>query len=181
MSFRFRRQIKLFPGVKLNINKKSASFSIGPKGCKTTLGSKGIRNTIGIPGSGLSYTQYTSYASSPNRAITHVGNTEANYAFSLFDNLSTLELLAVNERVKSEGKSKALARLLSIFLGWLGAQRFYVGDYFKGLIYFATGGFFGLGWIYDIFTIGNRINKVNNEIAIKAAQEIILLKNSSHF
>lgn len=56
MGFRFRKQIKIAPGVKLNINKDSASVSIGPKGLKQTYSTTGKKTTtVGIPGTGLSY------------------------------------------------------------------------------------------------------------------------------
>jgi len=54
--FRFRRSIKLFPGVRWNIGKKSSSLSIGGRGAHYTVGTSGSRTTIGIPGTGLSYT-----------------------------------------------------------------------------------------------------------------------------
>jgi hypothetical protein len=60
MSFRFRRRIKLMPGVHLNVNKKSLSLSAGVRGAHITKGTTGTRATVGIPGSGLSYTTHKS-------------------------------------------------------------------------------------------------------------------------
>lgn len=54
--FRFRRSVKIFPGVRWNFGKKSTSLSIGPRGARYTFGTAGSRTTIGIPGTGLSYT-----------------------------------------------------------------------------------------------------------------------------
>jgi hypothetical protein len=54
--FRFRRYIRLFPGLRLNINKRSISASIGVRGAHYTISPKGTRATVGLPGSGLSYT-----------------------------------------------------------------------------------------------------------------------------
>jgi len=54
--FRFRRSIKLFPGIRWNIGKKSSSLSIGGRGANYTFGSSVSRFTMGIPGTGLSYT-----------------------------------------------------------------------------------------------------------------------------
>lgn len=56
MAFRFRRTLGIFPGLRLNLGKKSASFSVGIKGLRATMGTRGKRGTVGIPGSGLSYT-----------------------------------------------------------------------------------------------------------------------------
>jgi hypothetical protein len=56
MAFRFRKAIKLAPGVKLNLTKRGiSSTSIGKKGAMINLGKKGTKQTIGIPGTGLSY------------------------------------------------------------------------------------------------------------------------------
>lgn len=58
MGFRFRKSIKLAPGVKINLNKKSASVTLGGKGLKHTVSTTRRRTTTaGIPGSGISYSQ----------------------------------------------------------------------------------------------------------------------------
>jgi len=54
--FRFRRSIKIAPGVRWNLGKKSTSLSFGPRGAHYTIGTAGSRTTVGIPGTGLSYT-----------------------------------------------------------------------------------------------------------------------------
>ena len=57
MGTRFRRSFKIAPGVRVNLNKKSASVSFGPKGLKHTISTTGkSHTTVGIPGTGLSYT-----------------------------------------------------------------------------------------------------------------------------
>jgi hypothetical protein len=55
MGLRFRRSIKLVPGVRLNVGLRRSSLSIGGKGFTYNVGSSGSRVTVGIPGSGLSY------------------------------------------------------------------------------------------------------------------------------
>lgn len=50
-------------------------------------------------------------------------------------------------------KSKWIAFLLCVFLGYLGVHRFYVGKVGTGLIYLLTGGFFAVGWIIDALRI----------------------------
>jgi hypothetical protein len=56
MGFRFRRSMKLLPGVRLNLGARSASLSLGGRGAHVTVGSRGTRSTVGIPGTGLSFT-----------------------------------------------------------------------------------------------------------------------------
>jgi hypothetical protein len=55
--FRFRRSIKIAPGIRWNFGKKSTSLSIGGRGANYTVGTSGSRTTVGIPGTGLSYTE----------------------------------------------------------------------------------------------------------------------------
>ena len=60
MGLRFRRTLKIAPGLRLNFNKNSVGLSIGPRGAKYTINSSGRRTaSVGIPGSGLYYTEST--------------------------------------------------------------------------------------------------------------------------
>lgn len=40
MSLRFRKSLKIAPGIKLNLSKSGGSFSIGRKGCTLNVGPK---------------------------------------------------------------------------------------------------------------------------------------------
>lgn len=58
MGFRFRKKIKLFPGVSLNLSKSGVSASIGKPGATLNIGgAHGSRVTVGIPGTGISYSE----------------------------------------------------------------------------------------------------------------------------
>lgn len=52
MGLRFRKSVKLAPGVRINFSKSGVSASIGVMGL--TYNTRG-KITVGIPGSGLSY------------------------------------------------------------------------------------------------------------------------------
>lgn len=53
MSLRFRRTMKIAPGVRLNLTKTGISARVGPKGAGVTVGTSGTTVSSGIPGSGL--------------------------------------------------------------------------------------------------------------------------------
>ena len=60
MGLRFRKSIKIAPGVKINLNKKSTSVTFGGKGAHYTASSTGKKTaSVGIPGTGISYTKTT--------------------------------------------------------------------------------------------------------------------------
>ncbi len=53
---RFRRRVRLAPGMYMNLGKGSLSLSVGGRGHWITSGTRGRQATVGIPGTGLSYT-----------------------------------------------------------------------------------------------------------------------------
>ena len=54
MSLRFRKSMKLLPGVRLNFSKETVGLSFGVPGARYTINSKGRRTvSTGIPGTGL--------------------------------------------------------------------------------------------------------------------------------
>lgn len=57
MGFRFRKSVKIAPGLKVNLGLKGASLSIGGKGATVNVGKNGVRGTVGIPGTGISYSE----------------------------------------------------------------------------------------------------------------------------
>jgi len=67
MSFRFRRRIRIAPGVTLNLSRSGGSLSLGPRGAKFSIRPRGKRATVGIPGTGLFYTTTLSSGKSGHR------------------------------------------------------------------------------------------------------------------
>lgn len=67
MGFRFRKRIKLIPGVYINVGKNGiSSASIGKRGASLNISGKGTKATVGIPGTGLSWTKKLSGKSASN-------------------------------------------------------------------------------------------------------------------
>jgi len=53
MGLRFRRSIKLAPGVRLNFSGSGMSLRAGPRGASISFGRRGAYLNTGIPGAGL--------------------------------------------------------------------------------------------------------------------------------
>jgi TM2 domain-containing membrane protein YozV len=58
-------------------------------------------------------------------------------------------------------KSKGVAYLLWFFLGIVGAHKFYLEKFGMGILYIITLGFLGIGWLIDLFTLGNQVDLYN--------------------
>ncbi len=54
-----------------------------------------------------------------------------------------------------------VAWILLVFLGLFGVHRMYMGKWLSGILYLLTGGIFGLGYIYDLWTINDQITVIN--------------------
>jgi len=54
-----------------------------------------------------------------------------------------------------------VAWLLLTFLGVFGLHRFYLGKFVTGIIYLLTVGIFGIGLLYDLWTLNEQVDSVN--------------------
>ena len=61
-------------------------------------------------------------------------------------------------RYQEGSKNFDLAWVLLTFLGVFGVHRFYMGKWLTGLLYLLTGGIFGLGYIYDYWTLNEQLD-----------------------
>ncbi len=94
--------------------------------------------------------------------------------------LSTAEQALIEQRVTEDAKTSGVAYLLWLFLGWLGAHRFYIGRPGSGLAIFAlmvlgialtpspVGSLFlviGMSWVMvDLFLIPGMIQSQTDEV-----------------
>lgn len=100
MGFKFRKSIKIAPGVKLNINKNSVGISAGTRGARVSVNSKGrATTTVGVPGSGISYSRTTNLGGNNNST----------------SNSSSNNIGQVNSQPPKKGKNILLIILAVIF------------------------------------------------------------------
>jgi hypothetical protein len=58
MPIRFRRTLRVLPGVRVNVSKHGISTTVGPRGMHLTFNRYGVRQDLGLPGTGLSESSY---------------------------------------------------------------------------------------------------------------------------
>jgi Protein of unknown function (DUF4236) len=134
MGFRFRRSVRILPGVKVNFSGSGASVSLGTRGLHYTIGPKGSRVTAGIPGTGLSWTAYSPHSKkpliAPNGAFaspaplallpqeTHVEELSAiqNASANEINALSTSELAPLLNSAASKFRFSTLVQAVSLLL-----------------------------------------------------------------
>lgn len=54
-----------------------------------------------------------------------------------------------------------LAWILLAFLGLLGLHRMYMSKWLTGILYLLTAGLFGIGYLYDFWTLNDQITVIN--------------------
>lgn len=57
-----------------------------------------------------------------------------------------------------------VAWILLTFLGLFGVHRMFLGKWISGLIYLLTGGVFGLGYLYDFWTLNEQVSQLNSNL-----------------
>ena len=57
----------------------------------------------------------------------------------------------------------SVAWILLTFLGLFGVHRMYMGKWLTGILYLLTVGLFGLGYLYDYWTLNGQVDQLNRE------------------
>jgi tetratricopeptide (TPR) repeat protein len=144
---RVRRSIKLGPGVKLNLNKRSMGLTVGGRGAHYSVNTRGQRTTtVGLPGTGVSYIDRSSAHRSTARRETartgprmsspsvaspaappHPGLFARHYEHAFFDGVAKVNageyeaaLTAFKDADESDDKHRAISPAL--FAGILSFQ-----------------------------------------------------------
>jgi len=167
MGLRYRRKIKILPGLYLNVSKSGISFSAGVRGASVTFGGKGgTYLNAGIPGSGI----YTRQKIGDGFNAQEVGIEETNIEKIIAD-LNEEELEMFNNSFRKRKKSVLIGVLLTLFPCGFGFHKFYLGETKVGLLYL----FFCWTFIpviiqlIEVLFMGKIINAKNLDIA----QEIV--------
>jgi len=69
---------------------------------------------------------------------------------------------AADRKYRSGDIDYTLAWVLLTFLGLLGIHRFYMGKWITGILYLLTGGLLGIGYLYDLWTLNEQIDRLNS-------------------
>lgn len=88
----------------------------------------------------------------PSEKLVYLKNKMMEMDENKFEMISTIDL-----------KSPQTIILISIFLGALGVDRFMIGDIGMGILKLLTGGLCAILWFFDLFTISDRVKKINFE------------------
>ena len=65
-----------------------------------------------------------------------------------------------------------VAWLLLTFLGLLGIHRFYLGKWLTATIWLLSGALFGVGWLYDLWTLNEQVSETNARLSDSGQQRV---------
>jgi Protein of unknown function (DUF4236) len=132
VGIRFRRSLKLIPGVRLNLSGSGASMSLGARGFHYTVSARGVRTTVGIPGTGLSWSEYRRFhcvrsqsLSRPGPALGHSdpldsGTTIQSAPIGSIAARSTSELIPILDQLHKRWRLSRATLVVAVFLVLLG-------------------------------------------------------------
>ena len=65
-------------------------------------------------------------------------------------------------KYRSGNLNYTVAWILLTFFGLLGIHRFYMKKWFSGIVYLLSGGLFGIGYLYDLWTLNIQVSLINS-------------------
>ena len=172
MGLRLRRTIRICKGIRLNISKSGISTTVGRRGASVTVGKDRSSVNVGIPGTGISYRkEFRPSAEEPaqKRITSYIVEMDRNDSSHFVIRTeggkivtdpaliaairNSFEMDRMDRDSGHSRKSRSIALVLCILLGWLGVHRFYVGKIGTGILYLFTCGGFMIGLIVDLISI----------------------------
>lgn len=91
MALRFRKSVKVIPGVRLNFSKSGISTSLGATGARMTLSKSGVYSNVGLPGTGIYMREKMFKQSNPKSNLTAKESDMTDESKSTFDPYSEVE------------------------------------------------------------------------------------------
>lgn len=79
MNFRFRKSMKILPGVRINLTQRGLSANVGGKHANIGIGKRGVRANASIPGTGISGTQQLSGRPSHSEPVQYTPDYQQYY------------------------------------------------------------------------------------------------------
>jgi hypothetical protein len=83
--WRFRKSIRVAPGVRLNIGKRGVGMSVGGKGLRVGVGTRGAYTSVGIPGTGIYGINYLSQRGTTRAEASRPGQVEQGSTLAVTD------------------------------------------------------------------------------------------------
>lgn len=97
----------------------------------------------------------------------------------LRSDLTAEELAMVQMEVNSKKKSAGVAYALWFFLGGFGGHRYYLGNIGMGIAMTLTLGGLGIWAFIDVFFIGRRMKKINDELEANAIMQVKAMRKQA--
>lgn len=108
MGFRFRRSIRIAPGLRVNLGKTGVSLSAGIRGASVTVGSRGAFGNVGLPGTGISYRSKLGGSPNLSRAAAEARHAERYIESARRDAVVRNVLKKVTLQLSDDGTVQAL-------------------------------------------------------------------------
>ena len=152
MGMKFRRSVKIAPGVKVNFNKKSVGVTVGGKAAKVTVNSKGrVTASAKTPVKGLYYSESVNLNSNKSKISMNTNyyqhkpkNTANTNDFNYRTqnvNKTNSNAIASNKKEKNYKPNKFIACILAMFMPYIGFPYVVVRKPFSKLINMIVAGF----------------------------------------
>lgn len=121
MGMRFRRSIKLAPGLRMNLSGSGVSWSLGPRGASIGIGKRGTYLSTGIPGTGLYARERIGGSERSSTAARQVATVKVSVSVDIDDNgvVTFLDSSGnlLSEKVVAEVKKQGGERVRGLIQG----------------------------------------------------------------
>ena len=177
MGLRFRKSIKVAPGVKVNLNKKSTSITFGGKGVHKTISSTGKKtSSVGIPGTGMYYTSSSGSRSNKHSSAKQLHESNNNIGENIPQQASAPNASLEKFSTDSLQHYKTIFLVLSIIAYLLTVMCFFNSSFLFGFFLLLVGLFFNRTYKTYSGEISNRLILIKKTLPRKILRPKKLLQ-----